>query len=155
VLKPHKELAKDSRVRADRTPLRDSWMLPSPSMDVQTAVSTDRDWCVYEAHISVTVTGLDPFVWTAYGLVDTYFSTEDSVETYHLQNGFGRPDPFGAGITDADLPIWEPREYFLKIAKIRMWGLVREWRGIIDRMETDIQQYVYRVTGVICYFMPI
>jgi hypothetical protein len=145
VLKRHKELCLDSRVKADGEPLRRSWRLPSPPPKAQTVASTDLGCCAYEAHISITVTGIDPFVWTAYGIVDTYFSTEDRVETYHLQNGIGRgrPDPIGAGMIDADLPIWTPRVYFLKTVVIRMRGIVREWRGIINQMETDIQQYVY------------
>jgi hypothetical protein len=145
VLRQHKEPFLDSRVRADGNPLRHSWRLPSPSLDAQTAAPTELGGCVYEAHISVTLTGIDSFVWTAYGIVDTYFSPEDLVETYHLQNGVGRgrPDPFGAGVIDADMPIWTPREFFLKIVSIRMKGIVREWRGVINQMDTDIQQYVY------------
>lgn len=145
VLRTEEKLRRDSRIRTNGKPLRDSWELPSLSEDVQTAASTGMVDCVYEAHIAVAVTGIDNWVWTAYGFVDTYFEAEDSVESYDQLNGEygGRADPFSCGVLDSDRPIPTPRAYFLRVVEIRILGVVREWSAIVRRMETDIREYVY------------
>jgi hypothetical protein len=99
---------------------------------------------VYEAHLSIAITGVDRQVWTAYCFVDTYFDTKDSVETYHQMEGFhkGRPDPLALGRIDAELPIWEPRRYFSAIVELRALFIVGEWISTMDKTEKDIERYV-------------
>jgi hypothetical protein len=103
--------------------------------------------CLYEAQTSVVVTGIDNRVWTAYGIVDTYFGSKESVEHYHEENGpSAQVDPLAAGQIPA-IPsvslIWTPREYFFKILAIRMNEARREWRKIIDEVNGSVKQYVY------------
>jgi hypothetical protein len=104
-------------------------------------------FCLYEAQTSVVVTGTDNWVWTAYGIVDTYFGSKESVQRYHKQNGpSAQVDPLAAGQIPA-IPsislIWTPREYFSKIVAIRMNEARRAWREIIYEVESSVKQYVY------------
>jgi hypothetical protein len=86
-------------------------------------------------------------VWTAYGFVDVYFDSEETVDGYDQMRGrrcrrWGRPDPLTAGRIVADEPIWMPREYFFKIFEIRMIQVLREWNWIVDQVEKAVKQYV-------------
>ena len=154
MLKSHKDLCRDHRKKANGEPLRQSWKFPSTSREAHTPESTGISDCVYEAHVSITITGIDQSVWVAYGVVDTYFdTTQDSVDVYHQLKGAyrGRADPLGCGLLDADQPIWTPREYFLKVVKIRIQDVVREWSGIVRRMQMEIKQYVCAsLLAIIC-----
>lgn len=55
---------------------------------------------------------------------------------------WGRPDPLAAGRIVADEPIWTPREYFLKVVKVRTYLVLREWNSIADKVEKEVKQYV-------------
>lgn len=107
--------------------------------------STDERCCLYEAMTSVVVTGNDHWTWTAYGFVDTYWDSRESVDGYHEMKGRrrGRADPLANGQINADEPLWDPREYFLKVVEIRTGLALMEWIQIIKRMEREVKQYVY------------
>jgi len=137
VLRESKGLFKDTRKKFDGKPLRQSWDLPL------LPTSTDRHHSLYEAKISVAVAGIDCSAWIAYGLVDTYFESDESVDRYHQWKGCqGRADPLADGQIDANNPIWTPREYFLKVFEIRINQVRKEWRRIIDKVEDEVKQYV-------------
>jgi hypothetical protein len=97
--------------------------------------------------MSVVVTGIDHWVWTAYGCVDTYFGSEESVDGYDQMKGrrcrrWGRPDPLAAGQINAHEPIWTPREYFLKVFQVRVSQILREWNLIGSKVEEEVKRYV-------------
>jgi hypothetical protein len=143
VLKKSKELLEDSRIGFCSKPLRRSCRLPFLSGFESAPGSPDGDQCLYEAQISVTVTGINHRVWTAYGLFDTYHSSRDRVETYlQTKTPTGVPDPLTAGQLNAHNLIWKPREYFFKVFEIRINQVRREWRVILDKMVEDVEQYV-------------
>jgi hypothetical protein len=147
VLREGKELLKDTRKKSDRKPLRQSWELPFLSRSMTTSASTDKRYSLYEAQISVAMIGIDHWVWAAYGLVDTYFESDErakeSVDRYdQLKGRRGRPDPLAAGQIDASKPIWTPREYFLRVFEIRIKQVRGEWHNIVDKVENEVKQYV-------------
>lgn len=147
MLSVSKELLKDTRKKIDGKPLRESWDLPFLSRPISASTSTDKlhkEYFLYEAQISVAVTGIDDSVWVAYGFVDTYFGSEESVDRYDQWKGrrLGRPDPLAAGQIDANSPIWTPREYFIRVFEIRINQVRREWYFIIDVVENEVKQYV-------------
>lgn len=148
MLREHKELLKDPRMYLNGRSLRRSWESRSLSQEFGTVASSSTVDCLYEAHLAVTVTGIDTQVWTAYCFVDTYFDTNDRVESYHETTrwGSGRADPFAAGFIDGNFPIREPREYFAKIVELRARLIAREWTKIIDKAEREIEQYVSAFT---------
>lgn len=145
-------LQKDTR-KLDGEPLRQSWELPFLSITTDKSKSADKPYCLYEAHISVAVRGIDHWVWVAYAFVDTYFDSQESVDSYH-QMREPKVDPLAAGRIIADKPIWAPREYFLKVFEIRTRQVAREWDQIVDRLEKAAKQYVQFVDfigKVVCF----
>jgi hypothetical protein len=156
VLRESKKSRKDTRKILDGEPLRQSWELPFLSMPMDKSTSADELYCLYEAQISVLVTGIDHWVWVAYGFVDVYFDSQESVDGYDQMKGRhcrrpGRADPLAAGQIVADEPIWMPREYFLKVCEIRMNQVLREWNWIVDKVKKKVKQYVQFV-DFICKF---
>ncbi len=94
-----------------------------------------------EALISTVVTGIDDSVWTALGLVDTYFDEEESTKTFQAAtSSFSRPDPLSAGVLDAQCPILDPREYFLKVFEIRVSRVEKEWHFIVQKLRRNIEE---------------
>lgn len=150
MLKLSEELLKDTRKKADGEPLRQSWELPFLSRPINTSKSIGGLYCLYEAQISVTITGIDHWVWTAYGFVDNYFGSNETVEGYHKLKGQfrGRADPLAAGQLNADEPIWMPREYFFKVFEIRIKQVLKEWNRIVCTMEKEIKRYVQHLNFV-------
>jgi hypothetical protein len=99
-----------------------------------------------ENQTSIVVTGIDHWVWTAYGIVDTYFGSKESLKHYDEQSDqSGQVDPLSKGQLHAHplTLIWTPREYFLAIVAIRMNEALRAWRETISVVEDSVKQYVY------------
>lgn len=142
MLKESKEQLTDSRWIQEK-PLRQSWELPLLSR-LSSSSNTTGNFYLYEAQISVTVTGIDDSVWTSYGFFDTYFGSRESITEYHkIKSRLGRPDPLTCGQLEAEHPIWTPREYFFKVLEIRTRQVRSEWNFITDRVHAEIKQYVY------------
>lgn len=150
VLKKSRDLVQDSRQKSDAMPepLRESLALPFLSTPGTESAPMGNLYCLYDAQISAVVTGIDDSVWTAYGFVDTYFGSKESVNGYDelkgiLKSGKSRPDPLTAGLLDNDTPALTPREYFFTALKVRINEVRREWHAIIDKLESDINKYVH------------
>ena len=104
--------------------------------------SAEPAHCLYEDQISFAVVGIDKSIWTAYCFADTYYEDRESVDRYVSMNGTAhRVDPIAAGFLGADLPIWEPRKYFVRVVEIRMNLILREWQCIADKIEDEVKQY--------------
>ena len=93
---------------------------------------------LYEAQISVVVTGIDEWFWTAYCCTDTYFGSEESVHYYH-EHGLDAPT---GGEKSTDYPIWNPREYFLLVLSCRVKQTTKEWSNAIVALEKRLQYFV-------------
>ncbi|KAH9211668.1 hypothetical protein DL95DRAFT_510900 [Leptodontidium sp. 2 PMI_412] len=143
VLRKSKQSWRDTRKKSNGEPLRQFWELDFLSMPTNNKpASTDERYCLYEAMTSVGVTGNDNWTWAAYGFVDTYWDSRESVDGYHEMKGQrrGRADPLANGRINADEPLWDPREYFLKVVEIRTGLALMEWSQIINRMEREVKQ---------------
>lgn len=96
-----------------------------------------------ENQTSIVVTGIDHWVWTAYGIVDTYIGSKESLMHYDEQSDqSGQVDPLSKGQLHAHplTLIWTPREYFLAIVAIRMNEALRAWRETINVVEDIVKQ---------------
>ena len=93
---------------------------------------------LYEAQISVMVTGIDEWFWTAYCCVDTYFGSEDGVEFYHDST----LDATTGGERLVSQPVWNPREYFLYILSRRFRQATKEWMVVVAAVGSRLQAYV-------------
>jgi hypothetical protein len=95
------------------------------------------------------VAGPDEWRWVAYCFVDTYFDTDEegreSVQSYHedsLAEEGMRADPFTFGLTSADNPMQQPKEYFLIVFRIRIAQVKREWQQLVAKVQQSIREYV-------------
>ena len=101
---------------------------------------------IYESQLSVMVTGIDDWVWAAYCLVDVYFKGQEHCENveyyYDARERKLRKDPHSCGKHPADLPIWDPREYFLRAFSARMEQVREEWTNSVTLLINQIEPYV-------------
>ena len=93
---------------------------------------------LYEAQISVLVTGVDEWFWTAYCFADTYFGSDESIQYYHKN----KLDALAGGEKSARFPVWNPREYFLSILSRRLKQVTKEWSNVIEALEMRLRSYV-------------
>ena len=144
MLKRSDTLINDTRRKSDGNPLRQSRKLDFLSRSIDASKNSKSHYWLSEAQISIVVTGIDHWVWTAYGFVDTYFGSTETVDDYHKLKGRsgGRADPLAAGRLNGDEPIWTPREYFLTVARIRMQKVLKEWNRIVRTVKKEIEWYV-------------
>ena len=141
-LRVSEKLLTDTRRKFNCKPLRQSWDLAFMTTPRTSSKYVGGVTCLYEAQISVVLSGIDHGVWTAYCVVETYFDSEDNVDGYHDLKGQDgvRADPLAAGHKMVDDPIWAPREYFFRILEIRMTQVLREWNSIVDNMVEEVKQ---------------
>jgi hypothetical protein len=105
-----------------------------------------------EVQTTVLISGSDPWRWVAYCFVDTYFESEDkreSVDAYDEEVEIDdeslvlfRPDPFTTAEWDANLPVLNPREYFLIVLESRLRQARDEWHTLATNMGDIINEYV-------------
>ncbi|RFU29722.1 hypothetical protein B7463_g6595, partial [Scytalidium lignicola] len=96
---------------------------------------------LYEAQISFVICGSDNRCWVGYAFADTYFGHNDLKECTFSYDGL-HEDPIASdGELDLNLPIWDPREYFLIIVKIRMAQVLKEWELVINTVGNYINTY--------------
>jgi hypothetical protein len=149
------EAQKDRRKRADGSPLRstkDLSFLTKPNQGRSYHQSGQS--FLHEAQSSCVVTGYNNSIWTACSLTDTFYhsrhnsddnedmlpyyandtdDTDDSEESW---------DPLTIGQCDANNPIWDPREYFLRILNVRLEQAKEEWLNIAYNLQEKLESYV-------------
>lgn len=128
----------DQRQRWDGAgPLRKSLACP-----VRPGDNTRADhplFILYETHLSIAVTGVDHWRWTAWGFADSWFEPEDSVSTYYDGEMSGsRPDPLSNGQLDVTPAEWRPRQYFLRLLEIQIGRIAKEWEYILYVLEQEV-----------------
>jgi len=85
---------------------------------------------IYEAQISFVICGSDDWQWVAYAFIDVNFDGDDLEDEVFSYEEF-QQDPIALGEHDANLPIMNPRMYFLVILKVRTAQVLREWRHLL------------------------
>ncbi|KAL2676441.1 hypothetical protein Neosp_010199 [[Neocosmospora] mangrovei] len=133
----------DPRRGAGDRPLRkvrDLSFLRAESTDGSSAHGTDY---LCEAQISCVLMGRHDRVWTAYCFVDTYFDLEDSSDSVHCyeddEHDYGTySDPLARGTLDANMPLLDPRIYFLYVLKTRMLQIEQEWRDLTYLVKSKV-----------------
>ncbi|KAK3353375.1 hypothetical protein B0T25DRAFT_568576 [Lasiosphaeria hispida] len=103
--------------------------------------SPGASYNIYESQLSISVTGIDHWRWTAWAFIDTWFEPEDSVLDYYEEGeSRAQPDPLAAGQVDINPPEKHPREYFLKVFEIRIREVEKEWTYILHVLQQDVQR---------------
>ncbi|KAM7193431.1 hypothetical protein V8F33_007810 [Rhypophila sp. PSN 637] len=146
----------DQRQRADQEPLRSSWNLDSLDFDADLRPRSTLQDCIYEAQVSLIVIGFEQS-WVALSFVDTYCrGAEDNREgvQYYAEENKDRDveetcindfkmDPLSKGIIDADRPIWEAKEYFLRILVCRTDQVRKKWHNVVYRVLQLLRRYTH------------
>ena len=99
---------------------------------------------IHEAQISLAICGSDDSRWVAYAFVDTEFagvSRDEYEDNFEINEDPIASDSRGREV-EADSPIWDPREYFLRIVDIRMKQVLGEWTYLIRVVERSVKGYV-------------
>lgn len=103
---------------------------------------------IYEGRFSLLICGPDHFRWTGFAFVDRNSrsdgeeSSEDDseVEEDPIASPSGASRNFG--IVDANMPIHDPRKYFLLTAANRMTVIMKEWQNVVRWIERNIGDHV-------------
>jgi hypothetical protein len=97
---------------------------------------------MYEAHFSFVIYGSHEHRWAAYAFDDNDVDTEEVYDKIFPCDGMHQDPIASNNDTDAELPIWDPREYFLKILAPRVAGIADSWETLLRLIERRIEEYV-------------
>jgi hypothetical protein len=132
-----------SQTGAARNPLK--WTDLS-FLEIQSpkTASAEKDG-MFEAHFSFIICGSQESRWAAYAFDDTEFVEEEDLYEKIFCGG-GQWDPIASCLSgndvDANLPIWNSREYFLSIVARRMAQAAKSWDALLRTINCRIDQYV-------------
>jgi hypothetical protein len=90
-------------------------------------------------HSSFVIWGTDNHRWVAYAFADTEFNDEPLGDKILPYDG-AHVDPISE--TEAKFPIWDAREYFLKVFQLRISQVLEEWEGLVLPVKRSIDEYV-------------
>jgi hypothetical protein len=115
----------------------------SRSMDLS-FLRPKRNWKIYETQLSFLICGHDNSRWIAYEFDDTNIDSEDIKEKIFPCEGMhrnpmawhGQGDVFGL---DANYPMWDPREFYLRIFLSRIAQASKEWDSVVKAVEDSIE----------------
>ena len=102
---------------------------------------------LYEAQISVLIRGIDEWFWTAYCCTDTYFGSEENLQSYYES---GNDAAIGGVERPGWFPVWNPREYFLFVLSRRFRQITKEWSVVVRALEDRLQVHVCASTSLSC-----
>jgi hypothetical protein len=102
---------------------------------------------LFKSRYSLLVCGTDDTHWVGYCFVDRDLKENHFDEDDFCQQELGKhEDPIscdsGGHSIDANIPIADPRAYFLVITEIRIAGLCKGWECLIRLLECSIELYV-------------
>lgn len=110
--------------------------------------NNDTPSFLYEAQISGLVAGTDETRWNGCLFVDNYFDDEEGKETvlcYHedsLGEGGMLMDPLTFGTCAIDMPVWNPRSYWLMLLRVRLNQVFGEWQTVVTKLRESTREYV-------------
>ena len=129
---PYYALRQDVTLKADSRGLRRSGYF-IPSLE-----GPQNNEYLYEAQLSLLVTGVDEWFWTAYCCAETYFGSEESIQ-YYSDNQL---DALTGGEKSMLYPVWNPREYFLSILWRRLKQVTKEWVNVVETLQDRLRLHV-------------
>jgi hypothetical protein len=143
----------ESMIEDKRELRRSEQVMYLPMQDDVSLSSNELPEFIYESQLSVMVTGIDDWVWAAYCFVDIYFKAHGTAEEcieqveYYANprvyaNARVERDTHSCGKYPASLPIWDPREYFLRSLSARMEQVREEWTNSVNLLIYQIEPYV-------------
>jgi hypothetical protein len=132
-------------------------------LQIPSTSGTKRTHGILKSHISIVIIGSDPTQWAGFcfiddddeeaGLEEAVSSNPDDLQQFSQ-------DPIAGDeniVVDADLPIFDPRVYFVMVVQRRIAKIHSSWRFIVDYIEQAIDQvcrktasfYTYKLDSVL------
>ncbi|KAF2831927.1 hypothetical protein CC86DRAFT_280201, partial [Ophiobolus disseminans] len=111
-------------------------------------------YCLQRAHISVMICGSDNVQWVGYAFAnntvdeDGTENEEDEIEgsvdtDFAEDEDEGEVDLFASDdsdeVLDANIPIYDPREYWLRVVKLRLRLIVSKWEYLVYKVEKSVE----------------
>ena len=135
----------DTRLGADGQPLRST-----TDMGFLRALSGQSRTYTHEAQMSCMIVGVDNRHWTAYGFFDTYHDGGESkhdVLSYQSTQGGVMMDPLTCGRFMTENPVWDAREYFLRVMESCVHEVKEEWQNVGRQVLKALKLNVSLTTG--------
>ncbi|KAH7355822.1 hypothetical protein BKA66DRAFT_539677 [Pyrenochaeta sp. MPI-SDFR-AT-0127] len=96
---------------------------------------------IHPAQVSVVLCGTSETRYMVHCFEDTRFDEDrDMGQDEFSDTGF-QADQIAKGKTDANIPIWNPREYFLHVLLIRINQIRDEWTRVVRNIESAFQTF--------------
>lgn len=97
---------------------------------------------ISRAHFSFVVYGLSERRWDAYAFEENGFDEKDLIDDVYPYEGFHVDPIVGDGSVDANLPLWNPREYYLRIINAKIGVALKETEKAVEWVEHKIASNV-------------
>jgi len=107
-----------------------------------------RRYGIYDVRFSLLICGADHVDWTAFAFFESTASSdmEDACgDDYDFEaDPIASPngDDPRSGFVDANIPIYDPREYYLRVMENRLRTGVKKCQNTISWMERQFEEYV-------------
>ncbi|ORY01190.1 hypothetical protein BCR34DRAFT_592345 [Clohesyomyces aquaticus] len=109
-----------------------------------------------EAHVSLSIIGVDHHRWACYCFADTDIGSacpddqsheDEQEETDAAEEEEMKEDPVvsdgqGDEVPEADMPVWDPRDYFLRVVDVRMKQILREWENVVHVVDEGVEDWI-------------
>ena len=127
-------------LRSARLPLVDARNLRRHGIFVSSEDSntTIKEY-LYESQISLLITGIDEWFWSAYLCLDTFFEGKENLSSYY---SYDNDALIGGAVRPNRFPVWNPRQYFLFIFSRRFRQVTKEWAFIVRSLESRLHIHV-------------
>jgi len=100
---------------------------------------------IYAARFSLLISGRDHVRWTAHAFFD-HANAEELYEDdcEHEEDPIASPleADQNSVIVSANRPIYNPREYYLRVLETRSATIVVQWRAVVSWLEHKTREYV-------------
>lgn len=123
--------------------------LPSTWLDVSFLGSPlqaeSSNSLLHRSQFSLVICGIDDMHWVGYSFVDRDFGEEEDLDIEFPYKGV-HEDPIasdlGQDVLNANMPISDPRGYFLKILELRIQRMLVAWTAIARLVHSSIDRRV-------------
>lgn len=109
-----------------------------------------RIYGAYQTQFSLVMYGFSDWQWVVYAfehnLFDKRFEKDPEEEIEEEDGSSSNEDPVIWDGADANLPLEDPRQYFLRVFEARIRRISRCWDHLFHHIEESIRKYVFRAT---------
>lgn len=111
-------------------------------------VESQDTYGVYQAHFSLILSGHSDRRWVAYSFDNNNIEDDEDEEDKNSKDDKCplREDMMALDAEGyTDMPIFDPREYFLLTFRSQMDRILKEWTYLVRHIDRDVHAYVCRI----------